>query len=240
MNEYRPHAHHTAEDTDLTSNSLWKPLTSDPTSAVTVCAVDGTVLYINPQALFVAFGKQVDPEDIIGQNLRDVGVASEWVEERLELYRTICKTQKSVLYRSVRNGKQLLSWMSPIIVEDEDDPDRVLVITRPVSSSDESAYLLVQGDYEIINSKTIALGKLDVLTPREIEVLALLGQGMAIKEIAKALFRSAKTIENHREAIGRKLHKSRGVDLACIAHVAGLRVDDAQRERIDFDDKMSL
>lgn len=240
MNEPRSHSQKAAESSGLSNNALWGPLTSDPTSAVTVCAVDGTVLYINRQALFVALGKQVDPDDIIGQNLRDVGVSNEWVEERLALYRSICETRKPVLYRSVRNGKQLLSWMSPVVNDNESDPDQVLVITRPVSSSDEKAYLLVQGKYEIINSKTIALGKLDVLTPREIEVLALLGQGMAIKEIAKALYRSSKTIENHREAIGRKLNKSRGVDLACIAHVAGLRVDDAQRERVDLDDKTAL
>lgn len=224
----------------LKAQSLWGPLTSDPTSAVKVCTVDGTILYINAQAAFVASGEPVDTSEIIGKNLREIGAPGEWVEERLALYRTICESQRPVLFRSVRNGKQLLSWMSPIKIEDEDDPDQVLVITRPASSSDESAYLLIKGDYEIINSKTIALGKLDVLTPREIEVLALLGQGKTIKQIAQTLFRSTKTIENHREAIGRKLNKSRGVELACIAHSAGLRVDDAKRERVDLEDKFSL
>jgi DNA-binding NarL/FixJ family response regulator len=48
-------------------------------------------------------------------------------------------------------------------------------------------------------------GKLDALTPRELEVLRLIGTAMPRAEIAKALHRSVKTIDGHREAIMRKL-----------------------------------
>lgn len=47
--------------------------------------------------------------------------------------------------------------------------------------------------------------KLDLLTPREIEVLRLIGRGMSRTEIAKTLCRSAKTIDGHREMIMKKL-----------------------------------
>src|SRR5262245_24949561 len=47
--------------------------------------------------------------------------------------------------------------------------------------------------------------KLDLLTPREQEVLRLVGRGMARIEIAKTLSRSAKTIDGHRELIMKKL-----------------------------------
>ena len=47
--------------------------------------------------------------------------------------------------------------------------------------------------------------KLDLLTPREQEVLRLIGRGMSRIEIAKQLSRSPKTIDGHRELIMKKL-----------------------------------
>jgi DNA-binding NarL/FixJ family response regulator len=47
--------------------------------------------------------------------------------------------------------------------------------------------------------------KLDLLTPREQEVLRLIGRGMSRSEIARTLSRSAKTIDGHRELIMKKL-----------------------------------
>ena len=76
------------------------------------------------------------------------------------------------------------------------------------------------------------LGPLEVLTPRELEVLALLGQGLSLKQIAKVLYRSVKTIDNHRASIGKKLAIDDRVKLAEIAFRAGLTVRDAERERV--------
>lgn len=47
--------------------------------------------------------------------------------------------------------------------------------------------------------------KLDTLTPRESEVLRLIGRGMSRIEIANTLSRSPKTIDGHRELIMKKL-----------------------------------
>jgi DNA-binding NarL/FixJ family response regulator len=47
--------------------------------------------------------------------------------------------------------------------------------------------------------------KLDRLTPREQEVLRLIGRGMSRSDIAKTLSRSPKTIDGHRELIMKKL-----------------------------------
>jgi DNA-binding NarL/FixJ family response regulator len=47
--------------------------------------------------------------------------------------------------------------------------------------------------------------KLHVLTPRDIEVLRLIGRGMSRTEIATTLSRSAKTIDGHCEIIMKKL-----------------------------------
>ena len=75
----------------------------------------------------------------------------------------------------------------------------------------------------------IRLGELDVLSPRELEVLTLLGHGMAIKDIAETLQRSTKTIERHRESIVAKLSLLKAVVLADQAREAGLSLIDAAR-----------
>ncbi len=51
----------------------------------------------------------------------------------------------------------------------------------------------------------IAGSSLDILSPREQEILQLIVEGKTNKEIAKALFLSPKTVDNHRASIMRKL-----------------------------------
>jgi PAS domain S-box-containing protein len=60
------------------------------------------------------------------------------------------------------------------------------------------------------------------LSPREIEVLRLIGAGLTTAQIAERLFRTSKTIEAHRAALGRKLGVNNRVQLAVIAVRAGL------------------
>ena len=60
------------------------------------------------------------------------------------------------------------------------------------------------------------------LTNREQEILGLIGQGLTIPEIAERLFRSQKTIESHRQSLGRKLQVGNRVELARIAIQTGL------------------
>jgi DNA-binding NarL/FixJ family response regulator len=54
---------------------------------------------------------------------------------------------------------------------------------------------------------------LDSLSPREIEVLRLIGKGLSRVEIAKELSRSAKTIDGHQERIIKKLGVDSRADL---------------------------
>lgn len=62
----------------------------------------------------------------------------------------------------------------------------------------------------------------DTLTPREREVLTLIGEGDSLIEIAQKLHRSLKTIESHRLSLGRKLNATNRVELAKIAIAQGL------------------
>ncbi len=106
-----------------------------------------------------------------------------------------------------------------------EDGGLVMVITRQGESDED------HGRFEIVESEFTGLGPLNILSPRELEVLALIGKGLQISEIASTLFRSPKTIENHRSSIGRKLGVTRRSELARLAHQAGLEPEDAKRRR---------
>ncbi|RMD61010.1 MAG: DNA-binding response regulator, partial [Planctomycetota bacterium] len=55
------------------------------------------------------------------------------------------------------------------------------------------------------DGQTRAASRLEALSPRELEVLRLIGRGLTRSEIAQTLHRSPKTVDAHREAIMRKL-----------------------------------
>jgi DNA-binding NarL/FixJ family response regulator len=64
--------------------------------------------------------------------------------------------------------------------------------------------------------------KLDLLTPREVQILRLIGKGMSREEIARSIHRSPKTVDNHRAAIMEKLGINDRVELARYALSEGL------------------
>jgi len=63
-----------------------------------------------------------------------------------------------------------------------------------------------------------AVDDLDVLTPREREVLRLIARGYAYKEIGRQLFISVKTVETHVSSVLRKLQLSSRHELTRWAH----------------------
>ncbi len=66
------------------------------------------------------------------------------------------------------------------------------------------------------------VSRLEELTPREIQILRLIGKGMSRVEIAHTIHRSPKTVDNHRAAIMRKLAIHDRVELARYALREGL------------------
>ena len=131
------------------------------------------------------------------------------------------------MYRRLWQGIQLLCracW-----VDRGAEPDHFVVITQEAPE-------LLGDDAETFESEIVELGPLDALSAREIEVLALLGQGLSAKEIAVILGRSKSTVESHRKSIGRKLHEVDRVDLAQYALTAGLVPADATKDRVRLDE----
>lgn len=208
---------------------LWDAFTSEPGVGVTLLDEDGVLLYANAEALRLFF--ETAPSDVIGKDLRQLGFPEPWVEERLALFQKLMQTHEPVLLRTVWHGQQQFSWVRMIPAETGDSGPRFLGITRRIPAGREAEFLL-DSERPLIESGVIRLGQLDVLTPRELEVLTLLGQGLSIKDIAATLHRSVKTVERHREAIGIKLNQSKAVALANLARDAGLVLADANRQRV--------
>ena len=222
---------------------LWNALVTEPATGVSIVTMTGKVLYINDQSAKIFLGPSATPKSAIGRNLHDM-FPPKWVEERLEIFRTIIRTNKPVRLRSIWQGQQHVSWIHHVEALNEESvepgepssqavPDRFLVITRRVAG-DVGRDRIVPPDhqYEALESEVVDLGPLDVLTPRELEVLALLGQGLSLKEIAGTLYRSVKTVDNHRAALGKKLAINDRIKLAEVALRAGLTLKDAERKRV--------
>jgi DNA-binding NarL/FixJ family response regulator len=74
----------------------------------------------------------------------------------------------------------------------------------------------------LVDRNRPASGSLSDLTPRELEVLRLLADGLSAKEIAARLFISTKTVGTHVEHIRTKLHVKNRVQAVAIAFREGL------------------
>lgn len=228
------------QDRPATSSIVWSALTSEPGTGVNIVTLDGRMLYANAQAASMFYGDSKTAEQVIGQRWAD-HFPEPWVRERLAVLAHINKSGAPVLMRTIWHGWQQLSWIYPMdsaptpdeeLDESGDDlTPRFLIITRRVPGEGVVEDLAAQ-PFELVESGVADLGPLDALTTRELEVLALLGQGLSAKEAARVLHRSEKTIETHRAAIGRKLRLDDRVKLAEIARRAGLALADAARERV--------
>ena len=109
----------------------------------------------------------------------------------------------------------------------KDEIDEIVEAARRVVRGEFVLGRLVEDRCELqrnANGRPVPLvhTRLDTLTERELEVLRLIGRGMSRQEIADALSRSARTIDNHRAAIMRKLGIRDRVDLVRYAIREGL------------------
>jgi DNA-binding CsgD family transcriptional regulator len=193
-------------------------------------------------ALLAKYAAETKPLNQISV-LKDIDAelyAAKFALERLENIRSVLDKSSPLMIRHIWQGYQVYSWVIPLTLDDDTaealdskraTQRRVLVISRRVGTEDKP-FDLVAGPIEKIDAEVIQLGPLDVLSPRELEVLALLGQGLSAAEIAAVLNRSVKTINTHRENIGKKLKIDDRVKLAMIAQRAGLQLADAEKERV--------
>lgn len=209
---------------------LISALLNDPLTGISIARLSGELVYANDQAARIFLGDDSQAGSFVGRSMWEV-FPKDWMRERVDVGAEVLRSRVPALLRTVWRGRQVLSWLTPLDTEGEDDQGRILAISRHSTeqvAGDEDA----GGRYSFHESKLIRLGELDALSPRELEVLALVGQGLSIKEIAELFGRSEKTVQNHRDSIGAKLGLGNRVHVAAAARRAGLTTRDADKARV--------
>lgn len=206
---------HAAIATPQGCMAMWEALINDPGTGIAVLDTEGTIVYANET--IARMYVDISAEQAIGKTMAEI-LPADFAAERLEYIRQAASSGKPVLIKSIWKGKRVRSAVHPIPNADG-LLDKLLVISRPVATEEA---LGRPESFEVIEAKVTDLGELASLTPREVEVLTLIGQGLSIKQIAEMLNRSPKTIENHRHSLGIKLETTNRVQLARIAYEAGL------------------
>ncbi len=209
----------------LNTEDVWRALVGEPGGGVGVVSRDGVIRFANRDLIDYWFGgsHELEPAQVIGRPWSDFQSDHE-TRERLDLIARVCDTGQPTVFREIRGGQQMQAMIRRIGSSTDDDP-RVLITVHPGQWDPEDPRIAV------VEAECIDLGPLNVLTRRELEVLALIGQGLTSPEIAERLHRSPKTIERHRATVAAKLRARNRIELARIAIAAGLEMQDAGRER---------
>lgn len=106
-----------------------------------------------------------------------------------------------------------------------DDPEMIIDAIRKVSRGEFVFGPGVMGrcsvDKKVVGDNKPS-SKLQALTPREQQILRMIGKGMSRAEIAKTIHRSPKTVDAHRASIMQKMNMHDRVELARYAIREGL------------------
>lgn len=202
-----------------------------PGLALLLATPDGTILFVN-ETFAKIFGGGT-PDEHTGRNFTDL-YPREWADEKIALLRRVASEDERLLVRCIWEGKVLEAQYQRITGHDghdahDDEEPRILVTAHEGVTGAE----LLPAGIEIVRCDTSNFGPLKVLSPRELEVLALIGQGKPTKEIGEILGCSPRTVERHRDTLGKKLNKRDRVSLALVAQAAGLELRDAHVKHVE-------
>lgn len=200
--------------------------------AIMVWDRDGMILFANH---LVALGYMVDsPFDVMGKNIKEF-TPEKWAQERIDIANRAVDLDQPISLLEIQYSQRLHARYTPMSSDESDQSKSNILITVELVNPGGYKYLTSDAHEELtLHAQYNDLGRLDVLSNRELEVLALMGQGLRPKEIAKRLFRSLSTIENHRDNIGTKLGVKDRSELITMANLAVLQVEDAGRDRVHF------
>ncbi len=201
---------------DVFAAEFWNTLLHDTGCDVGVVDQDGRFLFVSQKLSFWR------PENArVGLTVNEL-LPADAAAERLELFRRVGTTGKPIVLHSVWRGVRTRTTLRRLPLSG--GVTRLLITCRGTVPSDRDRS--ETGDIEHVYAKFVDHGRLAVLTPRELEILRLVARGLTTAAIAKRLFRSRKTIEAHRLALGNKLGVRNRVELTRIAIEAGLLNED--------------
>lgn len=196
------------------SDTMWNALVNDTGAAVAVFDENGWVHYGNP--IFLRMTGVNTFEEVRRLSIEQ-RLQHDMAEERLAILRDVIRNGRPLMLKDLRAGKALVITARQF----PGQPAYALAIFRPADihgwATDAEP-----SDVPATQIRHVDAGPLAVLSEREKEILALIGNGLTSAQIAKKLCRTIKTIEWHRSAIARKLHTKDRVALAQLAIQAGL------------------
>ena len=192
----------------------------DPAFLTWELGPDLTVRHASPAAARSLLG--TTPEEVQGRALRDLAPAA-MVERMGNILAMVRAANGPVIGKSVWGGHRYRTVFVPA------DHGGMTALTRRDPSCLGSH---AESDIPIDEASFVELGELDQLSSRELEVLALLGEGLRIKEIAERLGRSYKTASSIRDRLGRKLGITDRCELVSMARSRGLERQHASMPRI--------
>lgn len=135
-------------------------------------------------------------------------------EERKRLREHVLRSGRAVHVTDMLRGRRFTGTVRPFEAGPHHGCIFVVLQSRPPRPEELKA-----GMYAL---ECFDPGPLALLTPREMEVLELIGRGLTQREVAAKLSRTVKTVEAHRAALGRKLNAKKNVHLVQIAFAAGM------------------
>ena len=208
----------------LPQSSLWELLSQDSGAGLLLCDTGGRIHFVNDR--FAKFINQPSAEALIGKTLADV-YPEPAAHERLEVVRRSARERRVLAVESVWNGVAYQTILRPLGMLGG-DPDLVLALARHQPRRDTEE---LSSGVERVTMKSNNMGPLARLTARELELLALIGEGLSTQDIAKRISRSIKTVEAHRASLGKKLGVASRVALAKIATESNLSYDLLQQRQ---------
>jgi DNA-binding NarL/FixJ family response regulator len=205
-----------ADDHPIVRSGLRKVLDSKPDMEVVAEAEDGA------EAVRLALAEHVHVAILDVSMPRMTGIqAAEELHRRkpeLKLLMLSMYDSEQFLFESLRAGA------SGYVLKSDADQDIVEAVRRTMRGQSflyPSAISTLVRDY-VDRGRPDDEGQLDILTPRELQVLKLIAEAHTSKEIAQELVISPKTVERHRQNILDKLGMSDRVELTRYAIRRGL------------------
>jgi DNA-binding CsgD family transcriptional regulator len=216
----------TAVEKDTAPDAIgdWKWLLTEPGVGVSILDEEQRLVFVDDTTARFYLDRGAD--GLAGRTMEQLGFTAEFIEDIQRVIDLLKTRGGPVCVRNLWKGRQILETYRRIEWPGE-GIDHYVVIARQVGGEPPSHDTGVP----VLEADAIELGRLTVLSPRELEVLCLIGQGLSTQQIALTLHRSPRTIEAHRRSIRNKLDESDRVKLAQAAHAAGLTLADAGRLR---------
>jgi DNA-binding NarL/FixJ family response regulator len=204
-----------ADDHPIVRSGLRKVLDAQPDLEVVAEAADGA------EAVEKALAEEIDLAilDVSMPRMTGIQATAELVRRKPELRILILSMYDSeqFLFEALRAGA------SGYVLKSDADQDLVEACRRTMRGQSflyPSAVTTLVRDY--VERGRPGSEELDLLTPRELQVLKLIAEANTSKEIAKELVISIKTVERHRANILEKLGMRDRVELTRYAIRRGL------------------